>query len=815
MPPKNGCLSDRNLRLTASEMTPLLLDKKNQLVVATAKLSRESNGFSTIGFRPKEHKALQSLGASNVFDFLRLDLDRIFDIPGYGMTTYTNLKKRQDWLRNLPLSIADDNDAICSSPLQEDIQSLGLSVGGIQILRRLKVRTVQDFLALKVEEFDSVRGCKNLIRRHILATQEYVKKRISVLSPNSVIAAALADWFQRDENAIEHAKRPASPHSWKELPLFSSRRILGVSAADLHASYYPDRPVSQLVITKRQKQLLAELKILTIGDLLLTLPVELFGPNKFGERTIEKIQANVEEFLRNPPKASSVKPPIESTSDVKPDLETPDAFWLSLTKPITDDDRQLQVLLERLGWRSKPCTLEHLGRKLGLTRERVRQIEERCLKKLFHRGEMGYLKPLHDLILKILSETSPIVDVESICKQIQQKYEWDRAFHAETIIKCLPAFSDLKLIDNRYICQSGFPCPDCSVLPSILYKALSNLPLDSLDISSVANQFNTIFQASEDCQHCNQHPPKSSHDLLQIAIARLLTLKDNKTTESAGQDAAQSRNHAITFSTPSGDEKPAISLGRPSDGLSWKNAQAIARLLKSEFAKSADEKCTNRMERKKPRLHGNRVVPLTIDAILREHPGPMTSQEVHARMKELLHKKIAISSVRNALDRFAMNGRDILRWACGDTYQHKCHITFNAPIFDKIEKWIEKRLLAGPFPKISTFAAFRAFNEECLVAGLTSEYAIYSCLKFRHNSAFAFHHSPFISLAGSPPENTSNANIEQIIQEYIRQKGGKISRESLKIYVCGKMGLKPGQFRPIIDKLKNAMRMENDFFFID
>jgi len=75
---------------------------------------------------------------------------------------------------------------------------------------------------------------------------------------------------------------------------------------------------------------------------------------------------------------------------------------LTPTRPLLDDerrgyaldDRQRRVLIERYGLDgSEPKTLEEIGRNLGLTRERVRQIEVESLKRLAALHEMAPVAP--------------------------------------------------------------------------------------------------------------------------------------------------------------------------------------------------------------------------------------------------------------------------------------------------------------------------------------------------------------------------------------------------------------------------------------
>ena len=56
--------------------------------------------------------------------------------------------------------------------------------------------------------------------------------------------------------------------------------------------------------------------------------------------------------------------------------------------------RERTVLEERYGFNGEARTLDDIGRTLGLTRERIRQIENQALKKLRHLGAIAALAPV-------------------------------------------------------------------------------------------------------------------------------------------------------------------------------------------------------------------------------------------------------------------------------------------------------------------------------------------------------------------------------------------------------------------------------------
>jgi RNA polymerase primary sigma factor len=56
--------------------------------------------------------------------------------------------------------------------------------------------------------------------------------------------------------------------------------------------------------------------------------------------------------------------------------------------------RERTVLEERYGFNGEARTLDDIGRTLGLTRERIRQIENQALEKLRHLGAIAALAPV-------------------------------------------------------------------------------------------------------------------------------------------------------------------------------------------------------------------------------------------------------------------------------------------------------------------------------------------------------------------------------------------------------------------------------------
>lgn len=129
------------------------------------------------------------------------------------------------------------------------------------------------------------------------------------------------------------------------------------------------------------------------------------APEEVGEEMelpVEKIR----EIMKISQKTTSLETPIGDDEDSYlgdfiPDESQPspyDATSKRLLKENIDEvlaslsDREARVLKMRFGLGYKPMTLEEVGKKFGVTRERIRQIEAKALRKLKHPSKRKQLQ---------------------------------------------------------------------------------------------------------------------------------------------------------------------------------------------------------------------------------------------------------------------------------------------------------------------------------------------------------------------------------------------------------------------------------------
>lgn len=128
-------------------------------------------------------------------------------------------------------------------------------------------------------------------------------------------------------------------------------------------------------------------------------------PEEIGEK-MELPAEKIREIMKISQKTTSLETPIGDEEDSYlgdfiPDESQPspyDATSKRLLKENIDEvldslsDREARVLKMRFGLGYKPMTLEEVGKKFGVTRERIRQIEAKALRKLKHPSKRKQLQ---------------------------------------------------------------------------------------------------------------------------------------------------------------------------------------------------------------------------------------------------------------------------------------------------------------------------------------------------------------------------------------------------------------------------------------
>lgn len=212
----------------------------------------------------------------------------------------------------------------------------------------------------------------------------------------------------------ELARLPGLGHKGRSeiLRVLPDSKALQVPAADTAlqveaVAVRPDvagRPLRQLGLTDSIVRRLQSAGMNTIGDLVAAGDEGLLNIPRIGKRSEELIRQALEQYL-----LSELESVGESVPDIVAEVQadsatsTLDAKIYGLIQHSTSD-RVAQALTLRFGLQGRVWTLEEVGRRLGISRERARQLECAGIMSLrkHHSSEIENLaRPAHELLAAV------------------------------------------------------------------------------------------------------------------------------------------------------------------------------------------------------------------------------------------------------------------------------------------------------------------------------------------------------------------------------------------------------------------------------
>ncbi len=348
------------------------------------------------------------------------------------------------------------------------------------------------------------------------------------------------------------------------------------------------------------------------------------------------------------------------------------------------NDIYAQIYMKRMGWHgNKAETLESIAQQHGVTRERIRQIENKLTAKLFHPKAVMDLLPLWIVIDSLLRSSNGIISVSELAELLQHHYKWEEK----------PTFSGLNNL-IRFCPKTIIKKNNCEKKEGIIL---------SKDFSC------------GDCQDIYDH------------LIEILTLSGGMSIASVTESL-----NVFCKTECSKDYPPKFMFNKSFIDLLLMDSMLKKKLLKKEDVLYHID--TWKLQ------HGR--ISNVAETVLKQSGRAMHFAEVFSEMKKIRPGLLSINerNVYATLDRLP----SVLLWDRG-TFIHKKNAVFPYGLIRKVEKWVNVKLEQN-IPFISIHGAFREFQNLCIHEGIPSEYALYSCLKVSGEQLFAFPHFPFIYL---------------------------------------------------------------------
>ncbi len=359
-----------------------------------------------------------------------------------------------------------------------------MSVRTQNILKRLEVNTTKELLFLTDQEIIHCKGAGYKVLSEIKLFQKKYRHLKSI-------------------PLVDCLRSPANKENIKFLPLFSNEP-LAENNIDLHPSYLPIKKLSEIMFPSRATKLFKNLKIRTIGELLLTPPQTFIDQDNVGIITIKQIREKIENcILNNQNHINIFNKSFSSTDLLKNFTQT------ALTT------RERKVILLRAGVFDSVNTLEQIAKHLRLTRERIRQIQSKAEKKLRHPSNIKLLNKLQNNIEQIIKYSGGRILLSELAKKLDYELSWDKPSKISVIDFIISLFGNMKT-DNEIVYLDDFPCRYCNAAKdAIENKMRLSFEVNIKDISDKTKE----FCSSQDCKLFDQEKTNFSCIFIKHYIA--------------------------------------------------------------------------------------------------------------------------------------------------------------------------------------------------------------------------------------------------------------------------------------------------------
>lgn len=120
---------------------------------------------------------------------------------------------------------------------------------------------------------------------------------------------------------------------------------------------------------------------------------------------------------------------------------------------VIEQDREREIISRRFGLFDRKETLEQIGEMLGITRERVRQLEKAILIRLKIAAEDGRIPTIHDferLIIRDLSENGRVARVSDLADRLVEDKGKNSVSHIAFLAELSPKLTLVTENDNYY-----------------------------------------------------------------------------------------------------------------------------------------------------------------------------------------------------------------------------------------------------------------------------------------------------------------------------------------------------------------------------
>ncbi len=288
------------------------------------------------------------------------------------------------------------------------------------------------------------------------------------------------------------------------LPIFSNDLLEDVTVNDLHLAFCAQVKLSDIPLSTRTSNTLYNQHITIVGEVMLTPLSELLAWKNFGKKSINELK----EVILSLCLTGSYSPYNEKDNPIVINLSSYEDMVSSFTAVCVKKKRNQELFQKKFCFQTEKIpTLEELGQVFGITRERVRQIVNKGVRKFKHRVNMNKLEHFWEKIDRAVTSGGGIIHLGALPSVLQENFNWPTAPHPLALGQLLNLReSDDSNKDVRDLIIADCDCPYCD-------KALERI--NDLDFTENESYHIEVLslKLKDYCQaHCpNQEPVNTFH----------------------------------------------------------------------------------------------------------------------------------------------------------------------------------------------------------------------------------------------------------------------------------------------------------------
>jgi RNA polymerase sigma factor (sigma-70 family) len=223
--------------------------------------------------------------------------------------------------------------------------------------------------------------------------------------------------------ALDEIKEKLAAHGLSlviRFPLLESSLAVRLEQKDIPLDKVP---ILSLRLSTRARGRLVDSGITTLAQLVQLGEDDLLDIRGFGRGCLselrEKLNLSIKDILEKPLDWQKVEATVQAKHTEQQEAVID---WANITLPqlldrlfVSLNEREREVLCLRYGLSGdSPCKLEQIGQRFGLTRERIRQIQVRALKKLQHARRRKLLSEITNRIHAIFVDHGGVLSGQEL-----------------------------------------------------------------------------------------------------------------------------------------------------------------------------------------------------------------------------------------------------------------------------------------------------------------------------------------------------------------------------------------------------------------